>query len=730
MVLGYACLDGAHKPDEISTLKTQVLHNGRPSAFLPCPNRFHLKHDTSPTSWEGQEATPLIDSPFEDGLGCTVFVRTHDDNKPGTSAEDRRFMTIMENDMVKDRNGSWKAPLPLRCDLKDLPRSRENAMKRLKSTARTLHRKATMEEQYFGFMQNIFDNDHAEKIPEEEMKPEKPCWYLPLFAVYHPKKPDKIRGVFDSGAECDGISLNKLLLSGPDMTNNLLGVLLRFRQNPVAIVADIEQMFHSFKVKGEHRDLLRFLWFKDNDPNGKLTEYRMKVHIFGNTSSPAVANHGLRKTAEVGEAEFGSDAKAFVHNNFYVDDGLHSAPNPGGAIDLRRLTQAMLATANLRLHKIASSHAEVMEAFPPEDHASGLYSLDFSKDPIPMQRSLGVYWDLKSDSFTFQVALEEKPFTRRGVLSVTNSLYDPLGLAAPVIIKGKQLLRSLTTELSASQLNAWDLPLPAECRPVWENWCHSLRALERIKVPRPYSGKALKTAARTELHTFCDASEMAIGAVSYLRIIQNTGEVQVGFVLGRAKLTPTHATTIPRLELCAAVLGVELSELINEELQLKPDSVSYYSDSKVMLSCISNDSRRFYVYVSNRVERICRTPAPHQWNYVVTHLNPADLATRSVEEGDLKESMWHRGPKFLYNSDLLTSTHNGESTTEILPDDPEVHKIKVFTTHMHVEARMTIGSERFSRFSKWSKRQGAIARLISFAHSQRKARIQSDTAPA
>ena len=86
-----------------------------------------------------------------------------------------------------------------------------------------------------------------------------------------------------------------------------------------------------------------------------------------------------------------------------------------------------------------------MEAFPPDDHASGLHNQDFNKGPIPIQRSLGVYWDLKFDAFTFQVALEEKPFTRRGVLSVTNSLYDPLGLAALVIIKEKQLLRSLTT---------------------------------------------------------------------------------------------------------------------------------------------------------------------------------------------------------------------------------------------------------------------------------------------
>ena len=146
----------------------------------------------------------------------------------------------------------------------------------------------------------------------------------------------------------------------------------------------------------------------------------------------------------------------------YVDDGLHSAPDPESAIYLLHRTQAMLASANLRLHKIASSHAKVMEVFPPDDHASGFHNLDFNKGPIPIQRSLGVYWDLKSDAFTFQVALKKKPFTRQGVLSVTNSLYDPLGLRAPVIIKGKQLLRSLTTELSASLPNTWDLPLPAE----------------------------------------------------------------------------------------------------------------------------------------------------------------------------------------------------------------------------------------------------------------------------
>ena len=75
----------------------------------------------------------------------------------------------------------------------------------------------------------------------------------------------------------------------------------------------------------------------------------MKVHIFGNTSSPAVANYALRKTAEVGEAMFGSDAKSFVDNNFYVDDALHSAPDSTTAIDLLRRTQAIMLATPLHL---------------------------------------------------------------------------------------------------------------------------------------------------------------------------------------------------------------------------------------------------------------------------------------------------------------------------------------------------------------------------------------------
>ena len=392
-------------------------------------------------------------------------------------------VATMEHDMVKNADGNWVAPLPFRQEVESLPNSRDHALKRLKSTRRTLEHKPVMKQHYFTFMEKILKNGHAEPVPPEDLTSQKPCWYLPHFGVYHPQKPEKIRVVFDSASEVKGVLLNKLLLSGPDLANSLLGVLLRFRRHPTAFMADIEQMFHSFLVKEDHRDFLRFLWYEDNNPDGRIIEFRMKVHLFGNTSSPAVATYGLRKTAQVEEAKFGADAKEFVENDFYIDDGLKSTPTTEEAIDLLKRTQAMLATANLQLHKISSNDPGVTRAFPVEDRAVDLCNLDLSHANALIQRSLGVSWDLKTDMFTFKVSIDNKSFTKRGVLSVINSLYDPLGIAAPVLIHGKRLLRTMSVHLKERQLEDWDTPLPEEFKPAWNEWFTSRTKLERCRIP-------------------------------------------------------------------------------------------------------------------------------------------------------------------------------------------------------------------------------------------------------
>ncbi|XP_077980926.1 uncharacterized protein LOC144436106 [Glandiceps talaboti] len=324
-------------------------------------------------------------------------------------------------------------------------------------------------------------------------------------------------------------------------------------------------IFHSFHVNKEHRQYLRFLWFQDNDPEKPIIQYHMNVHLFGNASSPAVATSGLRMIAEEEQTSYEKDIRDFIHMNFYVDDGLTSQPDAATAISLIERTRQALATKNINFHKIVSNNKEVMTALPTDIQGKDLQSLDFTKDTLPTQRSLGVQWSLQTDSFTFEVNMKEKPFSRRGVLAIVNSIYDLMGILAPVSIEGKLILRGLMKETMKEKDTTsvgWDDPLPHEYLPHWTKWRDSLSHLEGVHLQRCYYPPGFGPVRRHECHIFSDASDAAIGAFAYLRKINNSGKVDVAFLLGKAKYNPTHAISILCLELCVAVLATELARII------------------------------------------------------------------------------------------------------------------------------------------------------------------------
>lgn len=178
-------------------------------------------------------------------------------------------------------------------------------------------------------------------------------------------------------------SLNDVLLTGPNLNNSLLGVLLRFRKELVAVTADIQHMFHFFVVREDHRDYLCFLWYRDNNPSNDIIDYRMRVHVFGNSPSSAVAIYGLRRAAKQGEAEFGSDTSQYIERDFYVDDRLKSFSTEAEAICVIKQAQEMLAASNLQLHEIASNRPAVIEAFPPKDRAKEIKDLNLLTDDLP-----------------------------------------------------------------------------------------------------------------------------------------------------------------------------------------------------------------------------------------------------------------------------------------------------------------------------------------------------------
>lgn len=118
--------------------------------------------------------------------------------------------------------------------------------------------------------------------------------------------------MFDSSAQQDGLLLNNVLLTGPDLNNTLLGVLIRFRKEAIAFIADIEHMFYCFLVWEEDRNFLRFLRFLDNDLSKDVVDHRMRVHVFGNSPSPAVAKHCLHQSVQSDQFHLDPDVKNFV----------------------------------------------------------------------------------------------------------------------------------------------------------------------------------------------------------------------------------------------------------------------------------------------------------------------------------------------------------------------------------------------------------------------------------
>lgn len=688
VIIGQVCMTNLHHTNVINVNKTFVLQNGRPSLFKPCDSKFQITDNT--------------------------FVKTEHDEKTGLSIEDKAFLQLMENGFKKEGDGHWSAPLPFRQSRPVLPNNKAQALKRAKAFDLSLQRDPLKRQHVLEFMEKIFTHEHAEKAPPMPLGQE--CWYLPMFGVYHPKKPSSIRVVFDSSARYGGVSLNDVLMKGPDLSNSLQGILLRFRQNTVAITADVEQMFHNFKVDEPDRNYLRFLWHQENDFEKPLDEYRMRVHVFGNSPSPTVATYGLHRSV----IDADSDVQDFVFHNFYVDDGLVSCESEDQAVSLMKRTQrALMGGGKLRLHKIASNSKSVLKQFDQNDLAKDLKSIDLGSDALPTQRTLGVVWDIDSDEINFQVSKEMKPYTRRGVLSMINSLFDPLGFVAPVTLRGKVLLREMMQPSSSTN---WDDPLPESFREQWENWVESLHYLKDIKIPRMYGRLSLVQASGVQVHVFCDASKDAIAAVAYIKTM-NEDSSDIGFLLGKAKVAPSHGHTIPRLELCSAVVAVELAEVAKEQLNLKKEDFHFYSDSRVVLGYISAETRRFHVYVANRVSRIRAFCGPEQWNHVPTDENPADIATRKFTTSDLSTSMWLRGPDFLHTIKLdVANKHYPLIDAE---SDQELKK-EVVTVKTTVKS--VLGAKRFSRFSTWKSLVRALVTLKTLVRRTKTSAVPKDPA--
>ncbi|KAJ8017933.1 hypothetical protein HOLleu_44355 [Holothuria leucospilota] len=611
------------------------------------------------------------------------------DDKREWSWEDKQFMKIMDSScqMV---GGHFQVNLPLRDQHVKLPNNKQMAMKRLTNLRNKIEKQPKFGADYTAFMEDVITKGYAETVPEAQPDDGKE-WYVPHHGVYHPMKPEKIRVVFDCAARYGGMSLNDKLLSGPNLMNSLQGVLMRFREHPVAFSSDIECMFYQVKVPEDQRDLLRFLWWPKGDITGEPQSYRMTVHLFGAVSSPACAIYSLRKTGTDNLCGVSMEAVNTLLDNFYMDDGLKSVESVPDAIKLVRELKMLCKRGGFNLTKWSSNQREVLQEIPMEDRAKGLRDLDLDSSQLPTERTLGVLWDAERDVFQFKSQISDTAATRRMMLSVISSIYDPLGFIAPLLIPAKSILQEMC-RLSVG----WDDKPEDEVLRRWELWKTNIEDLKCVKIPRCYVPADFGKITSTELHAFADASEVGYGCVIYLRQISADGEINCSFVFAKARVNPLKRITIPRLELTAATLAVRMSAIVQRELDVKVDRVIYWTDSTAVLRYISNDKARFHTFVANRIQVIREASSASQWHYVETKMNPADLASRGVKTAKIfNDSIWLWGPKFLWETESEWPRQIVSFNMEM--NDPEV---KVSCAALGMD-EPTITDVLVARISSW-----------------------------
>lgn len=622
--------------------------------------------------------------------------------KPSTDPEETALRILIQN-TVHTEEGRYETSLLWKKEDFTFPDNYENTLKRLYGIEKKLDRDPKLKEKYTEQMEALITKKYAEPAPKEKT-PGK-TWYLPHFAVINPMKPDKLRVVHDAAAKTKGVALNDALLKGPDLLQSLPGVMMRFRQHKIAVTADIGEMFMQVKLRKEDRDALRYLWRRDRRDDKPPEEYRMTSLIFGASSSPSTAIFVKNLNAEANQQTH-PEAAIAIKEKHYVDDYLDSFRTIEDAIRITKGVRDVHQKAHFILKQWKSNSTKLLEALG-EQKASE--DAELYETEQKTERVLGLVWKPEEDKLTFNLNLnrvppqiiEGKRPTKREALKVVMSLFDPLGYASPVTARAKQILQEIWRRGTA-----WDDEIDEDLSIEWQTWIIHLKNLRDVAIPRCYLGYS--DATNLQLHIFTDASEVAYSSVLFWRTEAPNGEVNVSLVIAKARVAPLKLTSIPRLELQAAVMGARIAEAVIKEHERKPDSKVFWTDSKTVLAWIKTGSRSYKPYVAHRLAAIEESSTVNEWRWVPTKLNVADDATRDAPPSFDANHRWFRGPEFLYeieeNWPKDTSPPTPTST-----EDERVNHIANSKTH-----RLAEGLPDVSRFSNWERLRYSTARVLQF----------------
>ncbi|XP_058464923.1 uncharacterized protein LOC131438730 [Malaya genurostris] len=631
--------------------------------------------------------------------------------------DDKRARRILVETTVRV-DGGFETGLLWKYDHIEFPRSYSMAEQRLKCLERRMKADPELHENLVQQIRDYQRKGYAHKASEKELSLADPrrVWYLPLGIVINPKKPNKVRVVWDAAAKVNGISLNTMLLKGPDLLTSLPAVLSRYRQRQIAISADIKEMFHQLRIRESDKHSQRFLW-REN-PLQIPEVFIMDRATFGSSCSPSSSQYIKNLNAEEYSTEFPEAAEAII-NNHYVDDYLDSRDTEDEAIRIAREVKFVHSKGGFEIRNWLSNSDNVIAQLG-ETTCGNMKRFLFDKSVDESgERILGMIWLPNEDVFTFPILFSDTlnvllsnsiTPTKRQLLKIVMSIFDPMGFLATFLIHGKLIIQ----ELWRAGVE-WDQAIPDRSLPFWNRWVSQFSQLPRIRIPRCYfPNYHSESYGNLQMHAFVDASEAAYASAVYFRI-EDRGAVRCALVAAKSKVAPLKPQTIPRLELQAATLGCRLAVTVENNHTLQITRRFFWSDSTTVLSwirCI--DPRRYTPFVTFRVSDILSQSNVADWKWVPTAENVADEATKWGKGPNLSSnSRWFVGPEFLYKPETQWPIQGSHA-----PDTSEELRSR-YVSH-HVEKRPVVD---IRRFSKWERLLRSLAYVHRFLDScQRKRR--------
>lgn len=621
----------------------------------------------------------------------------HNQPKPFITESEKHFT---EN-TFRLNNGRFCVRLPL-IDTPDcLGDSYFLAKKRFLSLEKRLNQNPELKLMYSDFIQEYCDLGHL-----SEAIVEKPnlSYFLPHHAVVKENSEStKLRVVFDASARTSsGFSINDIQMVGPNIQDSLFNILLRFRHYQYVLSGDIEKQYRQVVMNELDRDLQLILWRKDESL--PIKTLRLNTVTYGFASASFLA---ARCLWQLGEETADTIIKSIIQNDFYCDDLLTGTDTETDLLHIKRSVSQSLMSGGFNLRKYRSNSQAIIET----------ESQNIENDNLTISQSLhtlGLVWNPSKDELQFNIddTSSSNIVTKRSILSATFKIFDPLGLLTLCTVKPKILLQKLW----ALKID-WDEPVPIEIQRSWAQFINNIKYLKLLTLPRNIFHDV---PSYIELHSFSDASQAAYGACIYIKSISLFGKQTVNLLCAKSRVAPTKSTTIPRLELSAALLASRLASTVNSAFRKPIARCIFWTDSSVALAWINTCPSKLKTFVANRVATIQELTESSSWRHVPTALNPADLASRGIDPQHVEsERLWWHGPTFLLQPEESWPTLSKDI---IVHDLPELKQISSLLTNLDTvnSPDSVIDFEKYSNLKRLQRIVAYVKRFINIKCKKQK----------